>query len=208
MAQRTGSEWSVALLEDLRTMPVAESARHVLGCVLVAGACRARIVEVEAYGGESDPASHAWRGPTPRTQVMYGQPGRSYVYFTYGNHWMLNVVARPEGEAAAVLLRAAEPLEGLDVMASRRLRAKGGRDLLSGPGKLCQAFALDRSHNGLDLFDPASPLRLEEAQPPGQVVVGVRIGISVGRGELEPLRFIDADRVSWASKPLPTGISR
>lgn len=184
-------------------MPVAESAKRVLGCILVAGPCRARIVEVEAYGGESDPASHAWRGPTPRTAVMYGAPGTSYVYFTYGNHWMLNVVARPEGEASAVLIRAAEPLEGLETMSARRPKALRDSDLLSGPGKLCQAFGIDRSFNGLDLFDPASPLTLAEEGPPTAIAVDVRIGIAVGRGELEPLRFVDAGRVSWASKPWP-----
>lgn len=191
------------LLDDLRTMPVAESAKRILGCILVAGECRARIVEVEAYGGETDPASHAWRGPTPRTMVMYGEPGRAYVYFTYGNHWMLNVVARPDGEASAVLIRAAEPLAGIEMMRSRRPKAQSDNDLLSGPGKLCQALGLTRADNGVDLLDPNSPLRLEEGERPTAVLTGVRIGIAVGRGELEPLRFIDASRLSWASKPWP-----
>jgi len=191
------------LLDDLRTMPVAESAKRILGCILVAGECRARIVEVEAYGGETDPASHAWRGPTPRTMVMYGEPGRAYVYFTYGNHWMLNVVARPDGEASAVLIRAAEPLAGIEMTRSRRPKAQSDNDLLSGPGKLCQALGLTRADNGVDLLDPNSPLRLEEGERPTAVLTGVRIGIAVGRGELEPLRFIDASRLSWASKPWP-----
>lgn len=162
-----------------------------------------RIVETEAYHGPSDPGSHAYRGPTPRNQVMFGEPGRLYMYFTYGNHWMANVVCRPPGEAAAVLIRAAEPIDGLDLMRSRRQKARSDLDLLSGPGKLCAALGLDARHYGLDLFDPSSPVQLHPGDAPANVLVSTRIGLAPGKGETTPWRFIDADRLSWVSRPHP-----
>jgi len=118
------------LLDPLAAAPA------LLGWYVVAGPCRGRIVEAEAYKSIGDPGSHAFRGKTPRNAVMFGQAGLAYVYFTYGNHWMLNVVGGPEGMAGAVLLRAAEPLEGLEIMRERRVKAKGDEGLMSGPGKL------------------------------------------------------------------------
>jgi DNA-3-methyladenine glycosylase len=138
-----------------------------------------RIVEVEAYE-PGDPASHGFRRQTPRNATMFGPPGRLYVYFTYGNHWMMNVVTRAAGEPSAVLLRAAEPLEGLDEMAERRGRTRAV-DLCSGPGKLCQAFGVDRSHDGEDLVrGSVAWLEVGEPAAPSAVAAGVRVGITAG----------------------------
>jgi len=116
------------------------------GEVLTSG----RIVEVEAYLGADDPASHAYRGPTPRNRSMFGPAGHAYVYFTYGNHYCLNVVTDREGIASAVLIRALEPVEGIEIMRRRRGRA-AGTDLMSGPGKLTRALSIDRKNDGSDL---------------------------------------------------------
>src|SRR5690606_16070699 len=115
------------------------------------------ITETEAYRGQDDQACHARNGRTRRNAVMFGPPGRAYIYFTYGMHWCLNVVAGPDGFPAAVLLRAIHPLEGLDFIALRRARAER-RNWTNGPAKLTQALAIDGALNGCDLTDPASPL--------------------------------------------------
>jgi DNA-3-methyladenine glycosylase len=139
----------------------------------------AAIVETEAYE-PGDPASHGYRGMSARNATMFGPPGRLYVYFTYGNHWMMNVVTRPAGEPSAVLLRAARPLEGMQEMARRRGRSRE-TDLCSGPGKLCQAFGVDRERDGEDLVRGRA-VWLEAGTPPpaADVVAGVRVGISAG----------------------------
>ncbi len=146
----------------------------LLNKLLVHGECVGRIVEVEAYR-EDDPASHTFRGPTPRNAVMFGPPGHLYVYFTYGMHHCANVVTGPEGHGAAVLLRAVEPLAGLDVMRRRR----GRPQLADGPAKLCQAFAIGPEHNGADVCS-ARGVRLADdgTPPPGDPLVGPRVGIS------------------------------
>jgi DNA-3-methyladenine glycosylase len=120
------------------------------------------LTEVEAYSGETDPASHAYRGKTRRNAVMYGPPGHAYVYFTYGMHFCVNVVCGPEGTATAVLLRAGRVIAGEELAASRRHIARA-RDLARGPARLCQALAIDRAQNGADLCDPEGPLRLRPA---------------------------------------------
>lgn len=181
---------------------VLSACEVLLGSFLVRGPCRARIVEVEAYRAKDDPGSHAYRGKTKRTEVMFGPSGHAYVYFSYGAHWMLNVTAHPSGDAAAILVRAAEPLEGLEVMYSRRPRARRPEDLLSGPGKLGAAFALTGEDNGLNLLDPSSELRIEPGDPPRSVLSGLRIGLAEGKGEHLPWRFVDADRLEWISRPL------
>lgn len=173
----------------------------LLGMELVRGERRARIVEVEAYRSD-DPGSHAFRGKTKRNEVMYGAPGRAYVYFNYGVHWMLNVTAHAEGDAAAILVRAAEPLEGLEFMYARRPRAKGPKDLLSGPGKLAAAFDITGRDNGVDLLSANSELRIEPGEPAKHVLTGLRIGLADGKGETLPWRYIDGDRLDWISKPL------
>jgi DNA-3-methyladenine glycosylase len=151
----------------------------LLGWRLSAHGVTVRLTEVEAYGGQgNDPGSHAHRGPTPRSAIMFGPAGRLYVYFTYGMHWCANVVTGPEGEASAVLLRAGEVVEGLEVARSRRPRARD-RDLCRGPARLAQALGLDEHVLGVDLLDPALPVRLEPGHHDGTVVSGPRVGLSV-----------------------------
>jgi len=149
----------------------------------------ARIVEVEAYRGSDDAGSHAYRGMTPRTEVMFGPPGRLYVYFTYGMHWCANVVATKDGDAAAVLLRAAAPVDGIEVMRERRVKARRDRDLLAGPARLCQAFAITGEHNGVDLVRGAVRLLDDGIAPPAAPGVSTRIGLASGRGDERPWRF-------------------
>jgi DNA-3-methyladenine glycosylase len=147
----------------------------------------ARIVETEAYLPD-DPASHAFRGMTPRNEVMFGPSGRLYVYFTYGNHWMMNAVTGREGQGTAVLLRAAEPLEGLEVMAANRGR-EDPRDLCSGPGKLAKAFGVTGAQNGLDLVRGSDMHILRQPPVPrSRVSRTTRVGVTLGAER--PWRFI------------------
>ncbi|MBS1846667.1 MAG: DNA-3-methyladenine glycosylase [Actinobacteria bacterium] len=171
-----------------------EVAPSLLGCVLArtdgSGRVRSgRIVEVEAYRGEADPASHAYRGPTPRTRVMFGPPGHLYVYRSYGIHWCCNVVCGADGTAAAVLIRALEPVEGIDAMFRSRPRARRDRDLASGPGKLCAALGITGSDGGADLCGatPSAVTLFAGAPSGGSVLQGPRIGVSAGAEE--PWRF-------------------
>ncbi len=193
---------------DFYNRPVLEAARALLGMRLVrlqnglrlAG----RIIETEAYGHEEDLGCHCRHGRTPRTQVMYGRPGRAYVYFTYGMHWLFNVVVEPEGLPAAVLVRALYPLEGLEEMAARRKIASGRgsrsskgikgrspasgvslppydyRSLTGGPARLCQALGIDGEQNGIDLCSPTSELWIErdEEIPDRAVTLGPRVGLN------------------------------
>ena len=183
--------------------PATELAPDLLNKVLVAPVGSARIVEVEAYAGTDDPGSHAYRGPTPRTEVMFGRPGHLYVYFTYGMHWCANVVAEPRGTAGAVLLRAATPLSGVDEMFERRPKAKRLQDLCSGPAKLCQALGLDGDHDGLDLTVAALgvSIRDDDTAPPDVPARGVRVGLS--HGQDLPWRWAVPD-VADVSRPRPT----
>ena len=152
-----------------------------------------RLTEVEAYMGEADPGSHAYRGRTPRTQVMFGPPGFLYVYFTYGMHWCANVVCGPAGSASAVLLRAGEVVEGVDAARARRPSARKAEDLARGPARLTSALGIDGGQNGADLIGPGS-LWLEapsQPSPEGTVRCGPRVGIrgEGGSGERFPWRF-------------------
>jgi DNA-3-methyladenine glycosylase len=133
---------------------------------------------------------------------MYGPSGRAYVYFNYGVHWMLNVTAHPEGDAAAILVRAAVPLEGLDEMRLLRPKALRDEELLSGPGKLAAAFDISGADNGCDLLDASSDLRIEPGTPVQNVLSGVRIGLAEGKGEHLPWRFVDGNSLAWLSRPL------
>ncbi len=189
------------LLELLR-IDVLEGAKALLGAELRRGDLRARIVETEAYRAEDDPACHAYRSRTARNEVMFGEPGFAYVYFNYGVHWMLNVCAHEPGRAAAVLVRAGRPLEGLDEMRDHR-GPVNDRNLLSGPGKLAKAFGITGSDNGLNLLDPSSPLRIVPRTMSVHVVAGPRIGIAEGKGHELPWRFLDADALEWVSRPQP-----
>ena len=154
----------------------------------------ARIVEVEAYLGSDDAGSHAYRGMTPRTEVMFGPPGHLYVYFTYGMHWCANVVGAHHNrdDAAAVLLRAAAPVAGLDVMRARRVKSRRDRDLLAGPARLCQAFAITGADNGNDLVrsSPGGVRIVDDGVPPPSAPgISTRIGLAAGRGDEHPWRF-------------------
>lgn len=155
-------------------------APELLGKVLVHGGLSARIVEVEAYCGSIDPGSHAFRGMTKRNATMFGPPGRLYVYFTYGMHWGSNAVCGEVGQGYGVLLRAAEPLLGVELMRQARPRARRERDLASGPGKLSQAFGITGVFDGADLVggDRGLWIACDGTPPPDAPVVGPRIGIS------------------------------
>jgi len=179
---------------------VVRSARRLLGCEIATPECRIRIVETEAYGGADDLGSHGCRGETPRTKPMFGPAGHAYVYFTYGNHWMLNVTCRPIGESGAVLIRAAMPLTGLETMRERRPRAKVERDLLSGPGKIAAALGLGGDHSGMDLLVKRGPIRLIKNEPVKRVLVSTRIGLGEDKGDDKPWRFVDAALSDWASR--------
>ncbi|HEY5516671.1 MAG TPA: DNA-3-methyladenine glycosylase [Coriobacteriia bacterium] len=189
----------------------ATVARDLLGCVLVSTAggytTSGRIVETEAYLGADDPGSHAaTRGITPRNSVMYGPPGRAYIYFTYGNHYMLNVVTKPEGTAGAVLIRALEPLEGLDVMERRRAErrrpgpAPAVRDLVNGPGRLAAALGVGIAVNGEPLDGSATLSVLAREGPVPAVASSGRIGLSSGH-EAELRFFIEGDRHVSIARP-------
>lgn len=157
-------------------------APDLLNKVFQLGERAGRIVEVEAYRGALDPASHAFRGETSRNATMFGPPGALYVYFTYGMHWCANVVCADEGVAGAVLLRALAPLRGLDQMAIARPAARRERDLCSGPAKLCQALGIDRSFDGADLPTANQGLTIVDdgVAPPTDPATSGRIGISAG----------------------------
>ncbi|MBP2473273.1 DNA-3-methyladenine glycosylase [Crossiella equi] len=173
---------------DLSTDPV-RTAHRLLGCHLTANGVTARITEVEAYWGELDPASHCYRGRTPRNEVMFGPAGHLYVYFTYGMHHCANVVCLTEDEPGAVLLRAAAVTEGVGLARGRRPTAKTDRDLARGPANLCSALGITGADNGLPLLSSGSPVRLHPAPevPATEVVAGPRVGISVA--EDLPWRF-------------------
>ncbi|MGO9027716.1 MAG: DNA-3-methyladenine glycosylase [Acidimicrobiales bacterium] len=159
----------------------ASVAPTLLNKVLVKGDRAGRIVEVEAYGGAHDPASHAYRGRSPRNEVMFGGPGLLYVYFTYGMHWCANVVCGPVGEAQAVLVRALVPLTGIEAMQADRPAARQVRDLCNGPAKLCQALGIGGLDNGVDLVSGEGAIMVldDGVAPPRRPGNGVRIGISV-----------------------------
>ena len=166
-----------ALPVDFYARPVLEVARDLIGCVVEHNGLAGRIVETEAYH-ESEPACHAFVGVTPRTRVLFDEPGTAYVYRSYGVHALLNAVCEPEGVGAAVLIRALEPLVGVEEMKERRGRVRE-QDLCSGPGKLTQALGVELSENGTSLLD--GPVRIRhgsEADVSSHVLTGTRIGIT------------------------------
>jgi DNA-3-methyladenine glycosylase len=186
-------------------------ARELLGKVLVRdnGKLRlaGRIVEVEAYLGENDPASHSFAGKTARTAVLFGPPGYAYVYFIYGNHYCLNVSCEREGKAGGVLFRALEPLEGMEQMArARKVVLQGPRDLIrltSGPGRLAEAFGITRARdNGCDLTSPDSGLWIgDDGFRARNIQITPRIGIR--KAVERPLRYILAGNVFVSGRKMP-----
>lgn len=176
--------------------PAPEVAPDLLGVHLVGLGAVGRIVEVEAYEPD-DPASHSFRGPTARNEVMFGPAGRLYVYLIYGMHLCANVVVGPPGRGSAVLIRAIEPVAGADVMAKRRGRGEPAA-WGSGPGKLCQALGIERDHDGLDLLDTASPIRLEapDRHQSRAIATGPRIGISKATEQRWRFGFHDSAHLS------------
>ncbi len=183
----------VKLARSFYEQKTIDVARQLIGKYLVRkhadGTTVGKIVETEAYVGPEDKACHASRGRTARTDVMFGAAGHAYVYFIYGFHNMLNIVTESEGFPAAVLIRAVEPIEGIPLMKSRR-HMTDVQQLASGPGKLCGAFAIDRSLNGIDVC--GSVLYLEDHnEPVGKIVSRPRIGVDyAGRWKNKPFRFL------------------
>ncbi len=186
---------SLEQLYDALAGPPEEAAPKLLGAQLVSEVdqktVRLRITEVEAYKGSEDPASHAYRGRTSRNESMFRSPGTLYVYRSYGIHNCANTAAGPEGVGWGILLRGGQIVEGEGIVRKRR----GRRDnLTNGPGKFSQALGIDISHNGLDLLDPSSEIRLEPGTPAELVMATPRIGIS--RARERAWRFIEATAVS------------
>jgi DNA-3-methyladenine glycosylase len=168
--------------------PTVEVARGLLGKILVHGPAAGMIVETEAYLGGDDLASHAARGLTPRTRVIFGPPGHAYVYLIYGMYDCLNLVAEPEGQPGCVLIRALQPAAGLDLMRSRRPHARRLEDLASGPGKLTLAMAITRAHNGADVTRGRMVVRRPLEELPFEIEVTPRVGIRQCADW--PLRFL------------------
>jgi DNA-3-methyladenine glycosylase len=183
---------------DFFARSVHEVARGLIGCELAVDGAAGIIVETEAYDA-TDPACHAYIGRTARNEVLFGAPGRAYVYLSYGIHSLLNAVAEPEGSAAAVLIRALEPTEGIDLMRARRRRERV-EDLCSGPGKLTEALGVDLGLNGWDLLAPPFELSPPNGRSPAEIVTAPRIGITKA-AEL-PWRYCAAGS-RFVSKPWP-----
>jgi DNA-3-methyladenine glycosylase len=193
-----------ALSAEFYARPVLEVAHDLIGCTVEHDGAAGVIVETEAYH-ESEPACHAFAGLTPRTRTLFGPPGLAYVYRSYGIHALLNAVCEPEGVGAAVLIRALDPLAGVEEMRARRGRVAGAqareRDLCSGPGKLTQALGVSLVHNGADLRSGPVRIRAREGSWSAPAVVsGTRIGIT--RAVALPWRFCAAGN-AHVSRPRP-----
>ncbi len=159
--------------------PVDQVAPQLLNAIFRHGEVAVRLTEVEAYDGANDPASHAYRGPTPRNSIMFGPPGFLYLYFSYGMHWAANVVCGPDGRSSAVLLRAGEVVDGIELARSRRPATTRDRDLARGPGRLTQALGLTGDQLGSDLFGAGPVTLTPAAAAPAEVTTGPRVGVSV-----------------------------
>ncbi|CAM3866262.1 DNA-3-methyladenine glycosylase [Kibdelosporangium persicum] len=184
--------------EELAIDPV-DASKILLGSVLEShspeGIVRVRLVEVEAYRGGDDPASHCYRGRTARNDVMFGPAGHLYVYFVYGMHFCANIVSLTDGVPGAVLLRAGEVVDGLELARTRRPTARKDAELAKGPARLTGVLGIDRAQNGVDLTDPDSPIRIYEGEPVGEIYSGPRVGVAVAMDV--PWRFwVDSPAVS------------
>jgi DNA-3-methyladenine glycosylase len=192
----------VRLERSFYARSVHDVARDLIGCVVRHGATAGRIVETESYHMD-EPACHAYAGLTGRTHTLFGEPGHAYVYFSYGIHALLNAVAEGEGTGAAVLIRALEPVEGVDLMRARR-GVERSEELCSGPGKLTQALAIGLDLNGSSLVSgPIEVLAREPGAREPKVVIGERIGIT--KAADLPWRFCDADS-RHVSRPWPAAM--
>lgn len=189
----------VALDRSWLSRRALDVAPDLLGCMIARtsadGTVTVRITEVEAYEGADDPGSHGYRGRTERNAVMFGPAGHLYVYFTYGMHWCANIVCGPDGVCSAVLLRAGEVIDGVELARKRRPAARHDRDLARGPARLAGALGLDRSGNGVDLLNPEGDVRLQlhaGGRPPETIRTGARVGLA--NGATRPWRFwLDGD---------------
>ena len=189
--------------------PVDQVAPDLLGRHLRHGPVTLRITEVEAYGGPEDSASHARHGRTARNGTIWGPPGRAYLYFCYGVHWMLNVATGQEGQPAAVLIRGAEVVLGLETVLRRRQAARATAALCAGPGKVAQALGLDRSFDGQDLL-AAGGLELRLGEPAATILAGRRLGIGFARPEdqARAWRFADGGSADVLRKAHLAGLGR
>lgn len=177
-----------------------EVAWALLGKIIIHGTTSGRIVETEAYLGLEDAAAHSARGITPRTRVIFGQPGHAYVYLIYGMHECLNLIAEPEGVAGCVLIRALEPLTGLTLMRRRRPSARRHEDLANGPGKLTRALAIHLRHNGVDVT--RGPISVHAPETESALTIGISRRIGITKSADLPLRFfIEGNR--YVSRSLP-----
>jgi DNA-3-methyladenine glycosylase len=190
------------LARDFYARSVHDVARDLVGCVVRHGETAGRIVETESYHME-EPACHAYAGVTTRTRTLFGAPAHAYVYFSYGIHSLLNAVAEEDGVGAAVLIRALEPVDGIETMRARR-RVARDEELCNGPGKLTQALGIGLSLNGTSLVDgPIEIQRRESGARAPRIVMGERIGIS--KAADLPWRFCDADS-RHVSRPWPAAM--
>jgi DNA-3-methyladenine glycosylase len=191
-----GKKLGKSLAKSFFNRSVLEVAPDLIGATLLVDGVGGRIVELEAYH-HTEPAAHSYNGPTPRNAVMFGPAGFAYIYRSYGIHWCLNFVCEPAGSAAAVLIRALEPVEGLPLMRRRR-GLSDPRLLCSGPGRLCEALRVTAVHNGLALDAP--PFALFAKPEPVEIAVGVRIGLT--KAVDKPWRYGEKGS-RFLSKPFP-----
>jgi len=199
------------LSRDFYNRPTLDVARDLIGKVLVHHRRGVRtsgvIVEVEAYIGESDPACHAAPGPTKRNKPLYGPPGFAYVYLNYGIHWLVNAVTEAEGSPAAVLIRALEPLDGIETMRRRRKRRVSDHDLCRGPGNLTIAMGIGQAQNGEDLCGRRLYIEDRGLPQPEEISWGTRIGITVGT-EREWRAFVRSHPSVSGRRPRQSAVAR
>ena len=189
----------VVNLREVLRRDVEEGAKALLGCYLTKGDMVAQIVETEAYTWD-DPGCHAYQKDRMKNMAMYGEPGTAYVYFTYGNHWMVNVVADEPGRAGAILIRAAMPVTGIELFRANRPLIAKDRELLAGPGRLTKAFAIDSRHNSIDLLSRGSEIHIQSTDTEPDIGISCRIGIAQDKGDELLRRYVDLNFLEWVTK--------